>query len=79
MDIASTKISSQHQVVVPLPVRKALGLGAGDVVTWIVKKNKAELKPRPKSWTEYTLGLGKKAWKGIEATKYIRALRDEWE
>ena len=79
MQLVSTKLSSKNQVVVPAVARQMLGVKAGDKVVWQVRKGKVELAPRDLSWTDYTAGLGKKVWQGVEATEYISQLRDEWE
>ena len=70
-------------MVVPEKIRKALGLKKGDNVFWKLKKAEgktiAEVRPHPKSWAEYTLGLGKETWKGVDVDKYIDELRNEWD
>ena len=79
MRVVSTKLSSKHQVVVPALARQILGVGAGDKLTWQIKQDKVELVPRKSSWTDYTAGLGKQAWQGVDVGEYISKLRDEWE
>lgn len=78
MQLVSTKLSSKNQVVVPALARKRLGIKAGDRLVWKVKKDKVEVVPRELSWTDYTAGLGKKAWQGSDPAEYINKLRDEW-
>lgn len=79
MQLVSSKLSSKNQVVVPVLARKALGVRPGDKLTWRIKSDKVELVTRAGKWTDYTAGLGKKAWAGVEATEYISQLRDEWK
>jgi len=77
--IALVKLSSKHQVVIPKKVRKRLGLHAGDQLVVEVEGEKVVLHPRPKNYTNYMLGLGKKVWQRIDATEYVRKERESWE
>jgi len=43
--VISTTLSSKHQVVIPKPVRDALGLGAGQKFTLLVKGESITLVP----------------------------------
>lgn len=36
-----------------------------------VEKDRVVMKPKPKSYTAYTLGLHKKVWKGVEVEMYL--------
>ncbi|MCD6231859.1 AbrB/MazE/SpoVT family DNA-binding domain-containing protein [Candidatus Aerophobetes bacterium] len=76
--IAIVKLSSRHQVVIPKEARKKLGLHAGDQLIVEVEKEKVVMRPRPKNYTNYMLGLGKKVWQGIDATDYVRKERESW-
>ncbi len=73
------KISSKYQIVIPREARKNLNLKAGDKL--IVKSNneKIIIYPQPKSYTKYSLGLGKETWQGIDATEYVRKERETWK
>jgi len=77
--ITTVKLSSRYQVVIPKEVRKRLGLHGGDQLAVEVDGEKVVLRPRPKNYTNYTLGLGKKVWQGIDATEYVRKERESWE
>ncbi|MCK4926171.1 AbrB/MazE/SpoVT family DNA-binding domain-containing protein [Candidatus Aerophobetes bacterium] len=77
--MAMVKLSSKHQVVIPKKVRKKLGLHAGDQLVVEVEGEKVVLHPRPKNYTNYMLGLGRKVWHEIDATEYIRKERESWE
>lgn len=72
------KLSSRHQVVIPKEARKKLNLHAGDQLVVEVEKEKVVMRPRPKNYTNYMLGLGKKVWQGIDATDYVRKERESW-
>jgi len=73
------KVSSKYQIVIPREARKNLNLKAGDKL--IVKSNneKIIIYPQPKSYTKYSLGLGKETWQGIDATEYVRKERETWK
>lgn len=66
-------------MVIPKEARKRLGLQAGDQLAVEVEGEKMVLRLRPKNYTSYMLGLGKKVWQGIDATEYIRKERESWE
>ncbi len=81
METATGIISCQNQITIPQTIRKALNIGAGDMVTWIVEKGKAIVYPKPKNWTEYTCGIAKGTYgknrKEVEA--YLENERNSWE
>jgi len=45
----------------------------------IPKNNRISVEPQPKSWVKRTAGIAKEAWKGIDTTKYLAELRNEWD
>lgn len=73
------KLSSKHQIVIPKEIRKRLSLEAGGELAVEVEEEKVILRPRPKNYTDYMLGLGRKVWRGVEATEYVRKERESWE
>ena len=73
------KLSSKYQVVIPREARKKLGLRAGDQLAVEVEGEKIILRPRPKNYTNYMLGLGKEIWEGIDASEYVREERESWK
>ena len=73
------KLSSKYQVVIPREARKKLGLRAGDQLAVEVEGEKIILRPRPKNYTDYMLGLGKEIWEGIDASEYIGKERESWK
>lgn len=42
-------------------------------------KAKGKVSKRKKTWLERTQGIAKEAWKGIDTTKYLDDLRNEWD
>lgn len=79
----NTRLSSRNQIVIPAKIRRKLNLKAGDKLTWQVIKVGNEYHilagKEPKSWAQYTLGLGKQTWKNVDIDEYIKNLREEWE
>ena len=73
------KLSSKYQVVIPREARKKLGLRAGDQLAVEVEGEKLILRPRPKNYTNYMLGLGKEIWEGIDVSEYVRKERESWK
>ncbi len=73
------KLSSKYQVAIPKEIRKRLNLEAGGELAVEVEEEKVVLRPRPKNYTDYMLGLGRKVWQGVEATEYVRKERELWE
>lgn len=79
--LISVKISSQGQVTIPRGVREVLGLKPGERADLLVREEQKELalKPQPRSWAEYGLGLGREAYKGKDTEALLRRERDSWD
>lgn len=60
----TAKLSSKYQIVIPKKIRKKLNLNSGDELIMKVEDDKIVMRPKPKSYTEYMLGLGKEVWEG---------------
>ncbi|MEW6095668.1 MAG: AbrB/MazE/SpoVT family DNA-binding domain-containing protein [bacterium] len=58
----TAKLSSKYQIVIPKRIRRELKLNSGDVLIMKVEDDKIIMRPKPKSYTEYMLGLGKEIW-----------------
>jgi len=58
----TAKLSSKYQIVIPKKIRRELKLNSGDVLIMKVEDEKIIMRPKPKSYTEYMLGLGKEIW-----------------
>ncbi len=59
----TAKLSSKYQIVIPKKIRRKLNLNSGDELIMKVEDEKIIMRPKPKSYTEYMLGLGKEVWK----------------
>lgn len=74
-------VGPKSQVVIPKNVRKVVrGIKPGKkVVVRPLNEQSVIVEVPSTNWVEETYGMLKKEWKGVDATEYIRRLRDEWE
>lgn len=74
-------VGTKYQIVIPREVRKKIKeLRPGAKVSvYLVDKDTVTVKTSPKRWVERTRGIAKDAWKGIDTTKYLEDLRNEWD
>ena len=73
-------VGAKYQIVIPKEVRKNIkGIRPGaKVAVYSNGKNTIAIKAETKSWVERTRGIARDAWKGIDTTKYLEDLRNEW-
>jgi len=80
---SQTKITDKYQTVVPLDIRERLGIKKGEVLVWKILQEKPVplifVLPKPKNWSSYLSGLGKRTWKDINTDKYLDTLKQEWQ
>lgn len=74
-------VGTKYQIVIPKEVRKKIkGLKPGSKVRVSqVDEETVTIKTVKKNWLERTRGIAKEAWKGIDTTKYLEELRNEWD
>lgn len=74
-------VGSKYQIVIPKEVRKKMkGLRPGiKVGVYSDKEDTMTVKTEPQNWVERTRGIMTEAWKGIDTTKELQKMRDEWE
>lgn len=73
-------VGSRYQIVIPKEIRKKVQVRPGDKVEVSAQdESTVKIKAEPKSWVERTRGIAKEAWKGIDTTKYLEELRNEWD
>lgn len=74
-------IGARYQIVIPKEVRKKIkGLRPGvKVAIQSLDKDTITVKTKTSSWVGHYSGIAKKAWKGIDTTKYLEDLRNEWD
>lgn len=73
-------IGTKNQIVLPKEVRKKIkGLKPGNkVIIYPLDEDTVAIKVDHNNWVEDTLGVAAEAWKGLDTTKYLDDLRNEW-
>lgn len=73
-------VGSKYQVVIPKEVRKKIaGLKPGiRVAVSPLDETTVAIRKMDQSWVAKTKGIAKKAWAGIDTTKYLKDLKREW-
>lgn len=75
-------ITSKYQTVIPAAIRKTANLHINEEIVWNVIKTKdlpiIFISPKPKDWSKYLSGLGKRVWKDVDTDTYLNQLREEW-
>ena len=72
------KVSSKHQIAIPAEARRRLNIKSGDALIAEVIGNQLVIMQEPENWLEYTRGLGKEIWEGVDPQAYIDELRGPW-
>lgn len=74
-------IGSKSQVVIPKSVRKLTpNLKPGKkVLVRSLSPQSVIVESVEENWVDSTFGMHKKVWQGVDATKYIKSLRDQWK
>lgn len=75
------KISSKHQITLPIEAVRRLGLEPGDRLAVRVEDDRIVLRPQPRDWVEYYRGRLKGVYGSTteEIDEYIRKERESWE
>lgn len=75
-------ISPQGQITIPLSWRKSFNSKKNQkIIASIQTINDTQVMTfmfQPKSWTEYSSGLGKEIWQNMDIDKFIAKERDSW-
>lgn len=77
MQAIITPISSKYQVVIPKPVREALGIRPQDSLLFIIEGDTVIVRPRPASLTTALRGLHAELWP--DPDRQIEEERASWE
>lgn len=73
-------VGSKYQIVIPKEVRaKIKGLRPGTKVNISLNDEDIIIKNINKNWLKRTKGTLKEAWKGVDTSKYLDELRNEWD
>ena len=73
------KVGPKYQVVIPRPIRNKVRLQPQNEVLVEEVNGVIIILPKPTSFTEFMLGLGKEAWKGVDPKSYVRKERAGWK
>lgn len=76
-----TTIGTKNQIVIPKEIRKKIKAfkPGKKVYIYPINDETVGIKIADKSWVERTSGIMKDAWKGIDTTKELEKLRNEWD
>lgn len=72
------RVSGKYQIVIPKSIREKIRLEKGDELTVSLEGNTIVLRVRPESFSDYTLGLHRDIWKGVDASEYVEKERSSW-
>lgn len=72
--MACIKLSSKNQIVLPKDARKAMNVKSGDELLVVVKGSVTLVMPKPKSYAETLLGIGK----DLYPEGYLEEERQSW-
>lgn len=80
MEIATIRLGSKAQVVIPKKARLAIGLYEGGTATLVYEQGQGILLGDPKLYGRLLRGLGKDIWKKAGGgEKYLQQERSAWE
>ncbi len=79
-EVATAKLSSKHQITLPVAMVRRLGLEPGDRLAVGVEEDRIVLRPRPRDWVEYYRGRLRGVYGSSveEIDEYIRKERESW-
>ncbi len=75
----TVKVGPKYQVVIPQAIRKKVPLSPKKEVLVEEINGAIIILPKPTSFTEFMLGLGKDAWQGINPKSYVKKERANWK
>jgi len=73
------KVGPKYQVVIPQTIRKKVHIHPKNEVLVEEVNGAIIILPQPTSFTEFMIGLGKEAWKGVDPKAYVRKERTGWK
>jgi antitoxin ChpS len=80
LEAGMAKISSKHQITLPIETVRRLGLEPGDRLAVRVEGDRIVLRPQPRDWVKYYRGSMKGVYGSTaeEIDEYIRKERESW-
>jgi AbrB family looped-hinge helix DNA binding protein len=75
----NVKVGPKYQVVIPQSIRKKVPIHPRKEVLVEEINGVIFILPKPTSFTEFMIGLGKEVWKGIDPRAYVKKERESWE
>ena len=73
------KIGPKYQVVIPQEIRRKLPIQPKNEVLVEEVNGAIIILPQPESFTEFMIGLGKEAWKGVDPKAHVKKERASWK
>ena len=77
--VETVRLGSKCQMVLPLKVRRALGVSEGDELLVLPLGRTVVLVPKPERYAERLLGLHREIWEGVDPGKLLEEERNSWE
>jgi antitoxin ChpS len=79
-DVATAKLSSKHQITLPVAMVRRLGLEAGRRLILRLEGDQILLRPEPEDWVEYYRGRLRGVYGSSveEIDEYVRKERESW-
>ena len=76
---SSVRVGPKFQVVIPTDVRQKVNIHHKDELLVEAVGGAIFMIPRPKSFSDFIIGLGKEVWQGIDSREFLRKERDSWK
>lgn len=75
----SVKVGPKYQIVIPQDIRQKIGLRPKDEVIVEEIGGTVIIIPKPKSFTDFIIGLGKEVWERVDVKDYLKKERESWK
>jgi len=72
------RVGPKYQVVIPSEIRQRIKIKPQDEVLVDIIGDVVIIIPKPASFTDFMIGLGKEVWEGIDTKDYLRKERESW-
>jgi AbrB family looped-hinge helix DNA binding protein len=73
------KVGPKYQVVIPRAIRKKVSIRPQKEVLVEEINGVIFILPKPLSFSEFMMGLGKETWEGVDPKAYVKKERKNWE